>query len=279
MHFLGFTVVQVLWTLTFASVLVLLVVLLGKDRARRFPFFTAGIALTAVRLLASRMLYGKLAPITMSKIFLALALVEVLVSLLVLLEIARRAFAGASRRAWLIGALVLLAAGGVVLAKWGPWPPLKTLTAESTLAVLRLMQLAAQKLGLLNEVLTVGLGLLVVLFGRRFMAGWRSHTQQIVVGLSTMATMQILVRGIWEQIAIHAAPTSQAEYEHVLGLQEKLYNANSVVFIAVFVWWIVCLWIDEPGTRTVAEIPAAIAPVDAETRQIPTIEAPTTEKR
>ena len=42
MHFnFHFTTVQVLWTLTFASLLVLLVVLLGRDRMRRFPWFTA----------------------------------------------------------------------------------------------------------------------------------------------------------------------------------------------------------------------------------------------
>jgi hypothetical protein len=28
-----------------------------------------------------------------------------------------------------------------------------------------------------------------------------------------------------------------------------LNNANSVIFLVVLVWWIVCLWIDEPGTE------------------------------
>ena len=43
MHFnFAFTAVQVLWTLTFAAHLVLLVVLLGRDRTRRFPWFTTG---------------------------------------------------------------------------------------------------------------------------------------------------------------------------------------------------------------------------------------------
>ena len=95
MHFLGFTIVQILWTLTFAALLVLLVVLLGRDRARRFPWFTASMVLTALRLLSSRMLYGRLAPITMSQIFLTLALIEALLCLLVAVEIARRAFSGA----------------------------------------------------------------------------------------------------------------------------------------------------------------------------------------
>ncbi len=251
MHFnSGFNVVQILWALTFAALLVLLVVLLGRDRAKRFPWFTASMVLVALRLLASRLLFGRMAPMTMSAIFLTLAVVAATVSLIVVVELARRAFLGASRRAWFISTLVLLAAAGGVLAAWGPWPAWKTLTADSALATLRLMQLYAQKADVLADLLAIGLTLLVVLFGRRFKAGWRSHTQQILIGLSTGSIAQLAVRGIWQAIALHAAPRSQAEYEHVMGLQEKLYNANSLIYLAVIIWWITCLWIDEPGTKS-----------------------------
>ena len=265
MHFnFGFTTVQVLWTLTFAALLVLLVVLLGRDRARRFPWFTLSMALTAVRLLASRMLYGRMAPLTMSRIFLSLAVVEALVCLLVAVEMARRAFAGAGRRAWLIGTPVVLAVGALVLYTWGPWPAWKALTADSTLAVLRLMQLVVQKTDLLFDVLTIELCLLVVMCGRRFKAGWRSHTQQIIIGLSTASIAQMAARGSWQAIALHAVPHSEADYEHIMSLQEKLYNANSVVFLIVVVWWIVCLWINEPGTVIpAAEETSAAAPEGA----------------
>lgn len=254
MHFnFDFSAVQVLWTLTFAASLVLLVVLLGRDRARRFPWFTFSIILTALRLLASRMLYGRLAPMTQGRIFLGLALVSALVGLLVVLELARRAFSTASRRAWLFGTLVILAIAAIVLYAWGPWPAWKTLTGESAVATLRIIQLAAQKTDLLTSVLAIELGLLVLAVGRRFGSGFRSHTQQIIIGLSTASIAQIAVRAIWQQIALHAQPHSQAEYQKVLGLQEKLYNTSSAVFVAVMVWWIVCLWINEPGEK----VPAA----------------------
>ncbi len=240
-----FSAVQILWTLTFAAILVLLVVMLGRDRARIYPWFTASITLIGLRLLASRLLYGRLAPIPMNEIFLTLALIAGVVSLLVLVELARRAFVGASRRAWTIGTLILLAAGGAVLALWGPWPAWKTLTVDSVLAGLRLEQFITQKLDLLVDVLSIGLGLLIVIFGRRFAAGFRSHTQQIIIGLSTVALAQTAVRAIWQLIATHAAPTGQAEYERVLGLQGRLYNASSAIFVLALVWWIVCLWIDE----------------------------------
>jgi hypothetical protein len=121
------------------------------------------------------------------------------------------------------------------------------------------MQLVAQKTDLLTGVLTIQLGLLVVFFGDRFKAGFRSHTQQIVIGLSTASITQIAVRAIWQVIAAHAAPHSQAEYQKLLGLQDKLYNASSAVFVAVLIWWIICLWINEPGTET----PAAAQPPTA----------------
>jgi hypothetical protein len=265
-----FTATQVLWTLTFAALLVLLVVLLGRDRARRFPWFTASIVLMALRVLASRLLFGRLPSITMSEVFITLADVAAIVSLLVVVELARRAFGGVQRRTWIGWTLALVAVGAAVLAVWGPWPAWKTLTADSTLAVLRLMQLAAQKGDLLVNVLTVELGLLVVLFGRRFKAGWRSHTQQIMIGLSTAAIAQLAMQGSWQLIAMKAAPHSQAEYERILGLRDKLFNSNGAVYVAVLVWWIVCLWIDEPGAAVAeanAEIPAAVG------AEVPAVEA------
>jgi hypothetical protein len=48
-----------------------------------------------------------------------------------------------------------------------------------------------------------------------------------------------------------------------MGLLEKLFNANSVVYVAVLVWWIVWLWMDEPGTAVAAEIPSAPAAEEA----------------
>jgi hypothetical protein len=265
----AFTAVQVLWTLMFAALLVLLVVLLGRDRVRRFPWFTTSIVLVALRLMANRLLYGRMPPITMNAIFLVQADLAALVSLIVLIELARRAFVGASRRAWIIGTVAVLAVGVAVMVTWGPWPAWKALTGGGVFGVLRLMQLAAQKCDVLADVLVVALGLLIVLFGRRFKAGWRSHTQQIVIGLSTAAIAQMAIRGIWQAIAVSARPTSMDEYQRVMGMQEKLYNASNTIYLVVLVWWIVCLWIDEPGTKTVvaveavAEIPATAGEVIA----------------
>jgi hypothetical protein len=261
MHFhFDFSAAQIFWTLTFAALLVLLVVLLGRDRARRFPWFTASIALMGLLLLTTQLLLGRLSRISGSEIFLALSDLDVVVSLLVVVELARGAFRGAGRISWVVGTLALVAVGAVVVALWGPWPAWKTLTATSQLVAIRLMDLVAEKGNLLASVLAIELGLVVVLLGRRFKAGWRSHTQQIVIGLSTAAMAQLALRGTLQAIGTHTHIRTQAEYEHIMNLRDKLIHANNVVYLCVLVWWIAWLWFDEPGAPSVAAAPAEAAP-------------------
>ena len=252
-HF-NFSAGEILWTLTFAGLLILLVVLLGRDRARRFPWFTASMVMMALRMLVARLLSQRMPQMMFSEIFLVLADLASIVSILVVVEIARRAFKGAGRIAWLVGTVILLGVGGVVAAKWGPWPAWKTLMAGGHLTALRTMQLFAQKTDLLADALLIQLGLVVVIFGRRFKAGFRSHTQQIAIGLSTASLGQLTVRFIWQQIAMHTSIHSQDDYTHVMSLQEKFYNANNLVYLIVLVWWIACLWIDEPGSMATVAI-------------------------
>jgi hypothetical protein len=263
-----FTPVQIIWTLTFAAHLVLLVVLLGRDRLRRFRWFTISIALVALRLIASRLLFNRLPQLTLGEIFVVLADVSVIVSMLVLLELARRAFGSARRRlsmAWILAFLII---GGIVVGTWGHWPAWKTLTPMTTMVFLNLLQLFAQKGGLLVDVLTVLLGILMVSIGSHYRAGWRTHMQRIMIGLSTASLATLAVQIIWQIIAKTAKPHSMAEYEHIVNLRENLFNANSVVYLAVMIWWIACLWIDEPGGAETVEVLVPLGPGD------PSLEAP-----
>jgi hypothetical protein len=259
-----FSAVLVIWTLTFAALLVLLVVLMGRDRARRFPWFTSSIVLVTLDMLGKRLLHGRLSQITLAAIFITLADLVVIVGLMVLLEMARHAFGKVRTTVWIVGNLVMVAVGGVVLAAWGPWPAWKTLTADSPLAVLGMMQLAEIKGDLLVNVLTVELGLLVVLFGRRFHAGWRSHTQQIMIGLSTVAIAQLALQGVQQVFIATVVIKAQADVDRAREFLRNLSNANGVVYLAVLLWWIVCLWNDEPAAAdTLAEIPAETGVVEA----------------
>lgn len=249
MHFnFPFTALSILWTLTFAGLLVVLVVLMGRDRAKRFPWFTTSLVIVALRLLINRLLHDRLPPLTMAAVAVSLADLGALVGLLVLVEMARRAFKKTSWRAWTAWGLTLLAIGGVVLWKWGQWPPRKSIAFDTTIAKLQFMQLLAVKTGLLVHVLTILLGILVVAFGARYGAGWRTHVQRIMIGLSTASLSQLGAQGSFEIIVRHTTVDSRVKYEHLMSMQEKLLNANSAVYILVLIWWIVCLWIDEPDT-------------------------------
>jgi hypothetical protein len=244
------TVTQILWTLTFAAQLVLLVVLLGRERARRFPLFTAFIALYALRLLSEEMLTGRLAIPILRVVFISLAVLSALLGLLVLMELSRRAFAGIKRpfRLRWTFAVVLLAA--VVLKFWGPWPAAADLAVNVPLGILRLFQFLAQKTDLLTDLLTIQIGLLIVLFGRRFHAGWRTHPQAIAIGLSMVAISWVSIQAVWQVIARTVHPNSRLEYERLLAMGDKLVNANKVIYIIALLWWILFLWLDEPTSQS-----------------------------
>lgn len=258
-HF-DFSLNQILWTITFAAELVLLVVLMGRDRLRRFPWFNGYIIIMGLLLLITRMLFGKMPPLTTTTIFLALSDVTAIIGLMVVVEVCRHAFAGASRRAWLIGTLALLVIGGVAVGLWGQWPAWNTFAGGAVMFTLRSMQLLSDKLGLLDSLLDIEMGILIVILGRRFHGGWRSHPQQIAIGLAVASISQLSVRLIWQSIATKVIVHSQAEYEHVLDLRDRIYTANNVVFFLAIVWWIAWLWLEEPGSVAtpvpVPELPA-----------------------
>lgn len=244
-----FTARQTMWTLTFAALLLLLIVLLGRDRAKRFPLFTASLALYALRLLIEVLLTGRMAAIPLNEILLTLADVAALVSLGVLIELARRCFAGAGLRASVVATAVVVAASGAVAAFWGQAPNWKQLLEGTLLGWLRLMQFAAQKLNLFDDVATLLVMLLIVAVGGRFTGGWRSHAQKIAIGLGTVSAAWLGIQRAWQSIAENAHPHSQQEYEQLMGLGTKLVNANKVVYIAALVWWIFWLWREEGGAE------------------------------
>lgn len=254
---LPFSANEILWALTFAGYLVLLVVLMGRDRVHRFPWFTASSVLIAFRLLTAKMLYGRLAQIPMAELFIGLALLGSLINVGVLLELARKGFAGIKRGAWVAGALTLMILGAIVLYFWGEWPALQTITAGGGLiGSLQLLQFIALKASLLLDVETVLLGLAIVIFGSRFRAGWRTHIQCIMIGLSTVSLSQLVSEAIAQILGRNAHPKTMAEAQHFLDLRDRIFYANSAVLVLALIWWIWCLWKNEPGD----DKPAAVNP-------------------
>jgi hypothetical protein len=264
MHFhFALTPVLILWTLTLSALFVLLTVLFGRDRVRRFPWFTASIALVTVRLVADRLLYMHLTPVHMSAVYFSLSDLAVIVDLLVLIEIARRAFPGARLRAAIIAALVLLAISASILIVWGPWPAWNTMAAPSGLAHVRFLQMFSQKGDVFAAILAIELEILVVFFGRRFHAGWRSHPQRIVIGLSAAAMALLATRAMLQAVGTHAVISSRTDLNRLFAVQDRIANANSAIYFAILIWWIAVLWIDEPVPRPAHPAPVAAADLNA----------------
>jgi len=276
MHF-GFQINQILWTLTFASLLVLEVVLMGRDRARRFPLFGVWIGLITLRLLSSRLLYGRMEPLRLNFIFLGLAVLITLVSFAMLAELAYRCFGQVSRKQALAGTLGCLVVAGGVLVAWGPWPAWKTLVGQSTVSLLNLLQLVSQRGDMLNQMLAVLLGVLVVAFGCHVGLGWRKHALQVTLGYSVYSLAQVGVRAVWQYIASHARPASEAEYNHLLDLREWIFNGSSILFVLILIFWVAMLWRDEPGAESAVEPVAIPAGVVAELPAVSTPSADPTE--
>jgi len=249
---------QVLWTLTFAAQMVLLVVLIGRDRVRRFPWFTAAIALAALHLMAEVLLVGRMAMLPLQEILITMDDLTVIVGLLVVVEVARRAFAGLERSLWIANTTGLLLVTGLVLAFWGPWLTKKDMVWDTIIARLHLMQFAALKGNVLVALLTVALGLLVVIFGRQFKSGWRSQPQMIAIGLSTVGVASLVALVIFNRLQVtvqeifkSGQPNARQQYEHIVTLATNLGNARELIYVFALVWWIVWLWRDEPGTAAV----------------------------
>ena len=258
--FSAFSLVKILWTLCFASHLVLLVVLLGRDRVRRFPFFTGYMVLMSLRLLFEELLVGRLAPIPTQWVLISMADLYVLGGIAVVIEIARRSFPDASAKAWLIAAPLTVAVAGGSLVYWGPWPKLADLAVTSPISLLRLMYFLGQKGDLLVGLLTVILGLLVLAFGRCFKARLRSHASLILIGWTALGATWLGITAYWKILSHSIQPgISREQYQHILTLGNHLFTANRIVLIVVALWWIVTLWFDEPGAPT-AQIEAELVP-------------------
>ena len=72
---------------------------------------------------------------------------------------------------------------------------------------------------------------------------------QLAIGLSMASLSQLAIRGTLQHVATQITIHSQDDYKRVVGMIDSLTNSSGIIFIVVLLWWIVCLWIDEPGTE------------------------------
>ena len=177
---------QILWAFVLAAHLVLLIVLLGRDRISRFPWFTAAITLSVVSLLADHLLNGKLTSMVFYWQSFSALLLAGIFGIFVLIELARRVFAGGQKglilkaNGWLGWGFVTVAIAAGAVWAWGPWPTAAQLNSQPSIRGILIMQLVAAKCQLFVALLTVEVALLLSVFGRRFGSGWKSHPLSLI---------------------------------------------------------------------------------------------------
>jgi hypothetical protein len=248
-----FSPLQIIWALLFAGQLVLLVVLLGRVRTERFRWFTASIVIAAIRQLVAELLFQRIAEIPYNAITLSLAILSVLATLIVLIELARILFPVASVSKWLLLSFSILLLCTVALYFWGPWPPRSDYDVHTQLGVLRLLQLGAIRGQLFAAIATVLFGLVAIFPTQKSKDFWSSHAIKILAGLTTFALTLIVTRALGQWIAnlANAQVLPQADHERTQAILDRLQNVPMITMIIVQCWWIRSLWIDEGKVKPV----------------------------
>jgi hypothetical protein len=251
---------QILWALVLAAHLVLLIVLLGRDRASRFPWFSAATVISTVHLIADHLLHGKLTSLAFYWQTYTAILLESILGVLVLIELARHVFSNRkagivlNSKGWLGWTLVTVGVALGAVWLWGPWPTWKALSAEPKQLPLLLVVLTAMKGQLFLSIVTVEIALLLRIFGKRFGSGWKSHDQQIALGLSTYAIGFLAVQATTDIIKHTVHLTSREQYERIVRIFSNLDNGRFALWLLVLLWWIFWLWRNEPGDATASSV-------------------------
>jgi hypothetical protein len=244
---------QILWALALAGHLVLLVVLLGRDRASRYPFFTTAIILGALRLLADHLLAGKLTTLAFYWQNFSGFVLDSLVRILVLIEVTRRIFSSGKGglilkpRGWAGWSILTSALALIAIYFWGPWPAWQALRAQPEQFSILLLVLTATKGQLLTSILTIEVAALILVFGKRFGFPWRTHPRQIALGLLVISICVLSAQGITEYLKASFNLRDRVQYDRATHILTQTDNAREIAGILVLLWWIIWLWREEPA--------------------------------
>ena len=264
---------QIIWALVLAAHLVLLIVLMGRDRIGRFPWFSGSIALSTIHLIADHLLHGKLTNLAFFWQSDTLILLETVIGILVLVELSRHVFSNCragvilNAKGWVGWTLVTVGLALAAVWAWDPFQVWTNLHSDPNHVPLLVVALGAVNGQLFLAIFTVEVGLLMRIFGRRFGSRFTSHTQQVMLGLSTYALGFLAVQSTTDIMKHTLHLTTRAEYEHVMKLFANMDNARFALWFLVLVWWIVWLWREEPGVAfrlTTDEVPVEAVPADLE---------------
>jgi len=242
-----------------AGHLILLVVLMGRDRVRLFPWFTALTVASTLELLAEHLLNDKLTTLATYWVNFSAMIVVWVLGVLVLVELSRRIFSSGKAglilkpRGW--GGWSLVTVGLALLAVWfwGPWPTWQALQMEYKTEPVQfkimILVLTATRGQMVLAILTVEVVLLFAIFAKRFGFDWRTHPRQIALGLVVNALGILSISGIAEYLKHYRDLSNPEVLRQSQALVENAEKGRHILGVLVLAWWIVCLWKDKPGVQ------------------------------
>jgi hypothetical protein len=224
------------WVAGLFGHIVLLLVLCLKRRARRFPMFTTIISLYVARTVALFFILRDGSQSTYFYTYWSLAVVDVVLQLLVLLEVAFHVFrplgtwAADIRRSflWLLGVSMILASALTWLAAPATKLAVQTIVIRGNFFFSVLMS-----------------ELFVAMVGLSVTAGlsWKIHVARIAQGWGVYSIVCILVQGL------------QSYFGVVRGTETYLVLSRVRIstYLVCLVYWIMTLWMDAPELRELPE--------------------------
>ncbi|MDI3255305.1 hypothetical protein [Pseudacidobacterium ailaaui] len=222
---------NLLWALSFAGNVVLLVVLLMKERWKQFPVFTFLIADFVAETIALFLIYSYGSFRWYTIIYWATFLLDFLLQIALLFEIARIVLRPTGT--WLRDArssFLLWAASGAIAAlalSYAVRPP-----AQSWLAALEVRAI------LFTSLLFCELFFAMMLAAQRLGLVWRSHVMRLGQGLTAWSLATMLVNTAHSYLG-----TTNKQ------LFNTLEHVRILVYIFVTAYWAVTFWSPEPERR------------------------------
>ena len=226
---------SLLWALGFSGHLVLLLVLLMRHRATRFPLFTCFIAANVGRSLVLYVVlhYGSQHAYGLS--YWSLSIVDLGLQLTVIYEIAAYLFRPLGHFAPEVRrAAVGLIAGSLLIASGLSWlaPPAAQTWQQAVVVRGSLFSTA-----LMSELFVAMLGLTITI-----RLPWKTHVARIAQGLGVYSTMDILIE----------AGHSLFGLAYSLRVDTALTHIRIVAYLVCLSYWIITLYQDAPESKQLA---------------------------
>jgi hypothetical protein len=224
------------WAVSFVGHLALLFVLWFRRRALAFPLFTALITANVVRTITLYFIFLLGATRTYFYVYWSLAIVDILLQLGVVYEIAASIFRPLGSWAkdvrlsfvWLVSLSIAIATGLTWLAS----PPARLWVQELVLKGNLFSAALMSELFVALIALSVTVGL-----------PWKAHVAKIATGLGTYSLIDFVIEIGQSYFGLSQDTTAWDNLAHI----------RIAVYIGCVVYWIVSLWQDAPPPRELSD--------------------------